>query len=88
MPRPTAVLATTVALVLAGAPNALAAHGMGLIKDANDKVVTNAGFILLIGFPLLISLLSFVQWRLDKRKQERKAAQKNRLARPEWRGGW
>ena len=40
-------------------------------------------------FPLLILLLSLLQWRLDKRKERRKMAHK-RLAKDEaaWRGGW
>ena len=54
----------------------------------NDKVITNAGFVLIAGFPLLISLLSLLQWRLDKRKERRKAAEKARRARADRRGGW
>ncbi len=70
------------------APVALASrpdNGQGLYGEANDKVVTNAGFILIGAFPLLVLLLSLLQWRLDKRKEARKAALRTR---PEWHGGW
>jgi hypothetical protein len=72
------------------APLALAVedHGEGLYGETNDKVVTNAGFILIAAFPLLVLLLSLLQWRLDKRKEARKRAEKARNARTEWRGGW
>ncbi len=72
------------------APVALAVedHGEGLYGETDDKVVTNAGFILIAAFPLLILILSLLQWRLDKRKEERKKAEKLRQARAQWRGGW
>ena len=73
------------------APVALASqsdHGEGLYGETDDKVVTNAGFILIAFFPLFVAFMSFVQWRLEKRKDARKRAAKARSARPEWRGGW
>ena len=69
------------------APAELAADdGQGLYGEADDKVVTNAGFITIAFFPLLVFVLSVLQWRLDKRKEARKRAQKARLARSEWQG--
>jgi hypothetical protein len=74
------------ALVLA--PSALAQNsGEGLYGPADDKVVTGAGFILIAAFPLLILVLSLLQWRLEKRKQRRKAFEA-RLSQADWRGGW
>jgi hypothetical protein len=71
------------------APVALAGdHGEGLYGETNDKVVTNAGFILIAFFPLFIAFMSTLQWRLEKRKNARKKAAKARTTRPEWRGGW
>jgi hypothetical protein len=69
------------------APVALAKpdNGEGLYGETNDKVVTDAGFILIAAFPLLVLLLSLLQWRLDKRKEARKAALRTR---PELHGGW
>jgi Flp pilus assembly protein TadB len=50
--------------------------------------VTNAGFLVIAFFPLLILVLSVLQWRLDKRKDARKRAEKARRARADLRGGW
>jgi hypothetical protein len=89
--RRLALLATQTALSFALlAPVALAVedHGEGLYGETDDKVVTNAGFILIAAFPLLILLLSLLQWKLDKRKEARKKAAKLRKGRAEWRGGW
>jgi hypothetical protein len=62
--------------------------GQGTYGETDDKVVTNAAFILIAAFPLLVGLLSALQWKLDKRKTARKAAQKARSSRAEWAGGW
>ena len=82
----------TVWVLLLGAAPALAAaghdQGNGTYGESNDKVVTNAGFILIAGFPLLILLLSLLQNALDKRKYRRLAAAKARRARVDERGGW
>jgi hypothetical protein len=62
--------------------------GEGTYGETNDKVVTNAGFILIAFFPTLVLVLSLLQWRLDKRKEARKAAAKARTARGEPTVGW
>ena len=51
-------------------------------------MITNAGFILIAFFPLFILCVSLLQWRLEKRKDARKAAAKARKARVDVRGGW
>jgi hypothetical protein len=80
---------STIALLLVLAPSALAHDGgQGLYGEANDKVITNAGFILIAFFPIFIFLASLLQHTLDKRKDRRKKAAKARASRPEWRGGW
>lgn len=83
------LLVWTVTLALL-APVALARTdaGEGLYGETNDKVVTNSGFIVIAFFALFVAFMSFLQWRLDKRKQARKAAAKGRLTDAEWRGGW
>jgi hypothetical protein len=79
----------TVVALLLSAPAALAHDGgQGWWGVTNDKVITNAGFIIIAAFPLLVTLLSLLQWRLDKRKERRKAAEKARRARADLRGGW
>jgi hypothetical protein len=62
--------------------------GEGLYGETNDKVVTNAGFILIGFFPAFVLVMSLIQWQLDKRKQARKAAAKARASGEVWRGGW
>ena len=82
----------TVSLLALTAPVALAAEGHdggeGLWGETNDKVITNAGFILIAFFPLFIFTMSLIQSTLDKRKDRRKAAAKARKARADQRGGW
>jgi len=86
------VLGTTLlalALLAVTAPAALAHDGgEGLWGETNDKVITNAGFILIAFFPLFVLFASLLQWKLDKRKEARKRAAKARVARADVRGGW
>ena len=77
------------ALLAVSAPVALAHDGgEGWWGETNDKVVTNAGFILIAFFPLFIFTMSMLQGHLEKRKDRRKAAAKARSARADERGGW
>jgi hypothetical protein len=79
----------TLALLAAAAPAALAHDGgEGLWGETNDKVITNAGFILIAFFPLFVLFASLLQWRLEKRKDARKKAAKARVSRADVRGGW
>ena len=63
-------------------------HGEGWFGETSDLDITIAGFILIAGFPLIILINSLIMWRLDKRKDARKAATKARAARADSRGGW
>ena len=63
-------------------------HGEGWFGETTDLDITIAGFILIGGFPLIILINSLIMWRLDKRKDARKAAAKARAARADARGGW
>ena len=78
------------AALLAMSASAAVAHdgGEGLWGETNDKVITNAGFILIAFFPLFIFTMSVIQGTLEKRKDRRKAADKARRARADQRGGW
>ena len=79
----------TTCLLLAAAPVALAHDGgEGWWGQTDDKVITNAGFIIIAAFPALIMLISLVQARLEKRKDARLAAARARKARADQRGGW
>ncbi len=89
MRRLLATLLASTLLLLVLAPAALAYNdGRGFYGATNDKVVTNAGFILIIFFPTFVLLMSLLQWRLDKRKDARKAAHKAHVGDARWRGGW
>ena len=51
------------------APAATAADGVGLWGRTDDKVVTYAGFILIVFFTVLVVGLSYIQGRLESRKE-------------------
>jgi len=62
--------------------------GRGFYGATDDKVVTDAGFILIVFFPVFVFTMSMLQRYLDKRKEARKAAHKAHLSNAQWRGGW
>ncbi len=75
-------------LTLALAPAALAENdGRGSYGATNDKVVTNAGFMVIAFFALFVFVMSMIQWRLEKRKAAGKAAKKQ-LRKVDFGGGW
>ena len=88
MRRLVASLLSVLVLLALLSPAALArvGHdgGQGTYGEANDKVVTNAGFIVIIFFPTLVLLLSLLQNALERRKARRKKA----LPARDWAGGW
>ena len=92
MMRPLALLPTGLVLFLLLAPAALATQepisGEGSYGPADDKVVTNAGFIVILLFPLFVLCMSLLQWRLDKRKEQRKAIAKKLKTDSRWQSGW
>ena len=62
--------------------------GEGYYGQTDDKVVTIAGFALIVFFPLFIFFASMLQGHLEKRKHARLDAAKARAKRPEWQRGW
>jgi hypothetical protein len=83
-----AALTSFILILLIAAPAALASAGQGWYGETDDKTITNAMFLTIAFFPALITVLSLIQWRLDKRKHARMAAKKRRAASADWRGGW
>ena len=67
--------------VLALAPVALAADGVGLYGRTDDQVVTFFAFGLIAFFAILVTVLSLIQIRLENRK-ERARDELERLRRP------
>ena len=63
------------------APVALASEGHdggeGWWGETNDKVITNAAFVIIAGIPLLVLILTLIQTALDPRQE-----------RADLRGGW
>lgn len=92
--RAATTVVSSALILLMLAPVALAniddggVSGEGTYGETTDRVVTNAGFIVIAFFPLLILVLSLIQWRLDKRRDARKAAAKARRSNVDWQGGW
>ena len=86
----TAIL--TLWLLAMSAPVALAYPGKdggeGTWGLTNDRVVTMAGFLIIAGFPVLITILSLMYNRLEGRRLARWEAEKARRARADVRGGW
>jgi hypothetical protein len=89
MKRLIVLLPVAALALLVLAPAALAHDGgEGWYGPADDKVVTNAGFLLIVFFPVFVFLASMLQGHLEKRKDRRKKVHKA-LARDEQaRGGW
>lgn len=89
MRRVTPLLLIALAILLIAAPVALGHDGgEGTYGETNDKVVTNAGFILIAFFPLFVFAMSMLQMALDRRKERRKAVHKALAREDRVRGGW
>ena len=73
MKRTAAALLSILALMLAFAPAALASEGVGLAGPVTDKTVTFFCFGVIGFFAALVIVLSLVQNRLEKRKEQRRA---------------
>jgi hypothetical protein len=57
---------------LLGAPAALAADGEGLAGRVDDLEITLFCFGVIIFFPVLVTVLSLIQGRLEARKEQRR----------------
>jgi uncharacterized membrane protein len=75
------LVATSLVALLALAPVAMAADGVGLWGRTDDKVVTYASFVVMAFFAILVVVLSIIQIRLESRK-ERAREELERLRRP------
>ena len=75
------LLASAVVALLASAPAALAADGVGIGGPADDRKVTYWAFGVMVFFTLLVIVASLVQNRLESRK-ERLRRELERVHRP------
>jgi len=71
--RTAAALLSIWALMLLVAPAALADEGVGLAGPTTDKTVTFFCFGVIAFFAALVIVLSLIQNRLEKRKDQRKS---------------
>jgi hypothetical protein len=71
--RAAAVLLSVWALMLAAAPAALASEGVGLAGPVTDKTVTFFCFGVIAFFAALVIVLSLIQNKLEKRKEQRRS---------------
>jgi hypothetical protein len=71
--RTAATLLSVWALMLVIAPAALADEGVGLAGPTTDKTVTFFCFGVIFFFAALVIVLSLIQNRLDKRKEQRRS---------------
>jgi hypothetical protein len=67
--RLVALAAATLVWVLALAPDAMAADGVGLWGRTDDKVITFFAFAVMAFFAILVTVLSLIQIRLESRKE-------------------
>ncbi|HEY6730944.1 MAG TPA: hypothetical protein VI039_07960 [Solirubrobacterales bacterium] len=72
MKRTAFALLSIMALMLVAAPTALAGEGVGLAGPVTDKTVTFFCFGVIAFFAALVIVLSLIQGRLEKRKEQRK----------------
>lgn len=67
-----AAACTSLLLLLVAAPAAMAENGVGLAGPTTDKTVTFFCFGVIGFFAALVIVLSLVQGRLEKRKEQRR----------------
>jgi hypothetical protein len=81
LPRLILTVALSLVALLALAPAAMAADGVGLWGRTDDKVITYFSFAVMAMFAILVVVLSVIQGRLESRK-ERAREDLERLRRP------
>ena len=70
--RIAAALCAALGMLLLAAPTALADNGVGLAGPTTDKTVTFFCFGVIAFFAILVIVLSLIQGRLEKRKEQRR----------------
>lgn len=70
--RIAAALCSALSMLLLAAPAAFAENGVGLAGPVTDKTVTFFCFGVIAFFAVLVIVLSLIQGRLEKRKEQRR----------------
>jgi putative copper export protein len=71
--RTAATLVSILATMLLAAPAAMAENGVGLAGPTTDKTVTFFCFGVIAFFAALVIVMSLIQGRLEKRKEQRRS---------------
>ena len=61
--------------LLLTAPAFAGDNGEGLVGETDDRIITFFCLGLVVAFSVLVTLLTFLQQALDRRKEERKATE-------------
>jgi hypothetical protein len=61
--------------LLLAAPAFAGDNGEGLVGETDDRIITFFCLGLVVAFTVLVTLLTFLQQALDRRKEERKATE-------------
>jgi hypothetical protein len=61
--------------LLLAAPAFAGDNGEGLVGETDDRIITFFCLGLVVAFCVLVTLLTFLQQALDRRKEERKATE-------------
>ncbi len=73
MKRTAALLVSALATMLVFAPTAMAENGVGLAGPTTDKTITFFCFGVIFFFAALVIVMSLIQGRLEKRKEQRRS---------------
>ena len=73
MKRIAAALLSIAAMMLVAAPAAMAENGVGLAGPTTDKTVTFFCFGVIAFFALVPIVMSLIQGKLEKRKEQRRS---------------
>jgi len=76
--RMLSVLATAVVVLALAAPAFASDNGEGLVGETNDRIITFFSLGVVVFFTVLVIVLSALQGLLERRKEERKAAELRR----------
>jgi nitrogen fixation/metabolism regulation signal transduction histidine kinase len=71
---PLAICSALLAGLLLASPAVAGDNGEGLLGELNDVIITFFSLGVLVFFFLVVCLGSYIQNRLDRRKEERKAS--------------
>ena len=68
-------LVTMTTWLLLAAPAFAGDNGEGLVGETDDRIITFTSLGLVVGFSVLVTLLTVLQNALEKRKEQRKAVE-------------